>query len=93
MPNPGWKLRPGVFGTVLFDVQSHENALAVPQKAVLEGTYVFVAENGKAVKREVTLGLKNTTMIEVLDGLKEGDLVIVEGNFGLIEGTPVEIKK
>lgn len=93
VPNPGWKLRPGVFATVLFDVRSHENALAVPQNAVLGGTHVFVAENGKAVKRAVSLGLKNTTMIEILDGLKEGDLVIVEGNFGLIEGTPVEVKK
>ena len=93
VPNYGLKLRTGVFGTVLFDVQSHQNALAVPQKAVLEGKHVFLAENGKAVKKEITLGLKNTTMIEVLDGLKEGDLVIVEGNFGLIEGSPVEIKK
>ncbi len=93
VPNHGGKLRPGVFATVLFDVQSHQNALAVPQKAVLEGKYVFLAENGKAVKREVSLGLKNTTTIEVLDGLKEGDQVIVEGAFGLIEGAPVEIKK
>jgi RND family efflux transporter MFP subunit len=93
VPNYGAKLRTGVFGTVLFDVQSHQNALAVPQKAVLDGKYVFVAENGKAAKREVTLGLRNTTMIEVLDGLKEGDMVIVEGAFGLIEGAPVEIKK
>ncbi|MCX6559463.1 MAG: efflux RND transporter periplasmic adaptor subunit [Candidatus Aminicenantes bacterium] len=93
VPNPGWKLRPGVYGTIVFEVQSHPNALAVPQKAILENKYVFLAENGKAVKHPVTLGLKNTTTIEVLDGLKEGDLVIIEGNFGLIEGSPVEIKK
>ena len=93
VPNPGWKLRPGVYGTVVFEVQSHQNALTVPQKAILENKYVFLAENGKAVKRPVTLGLKSTTSIEVLEGLKEGDLVIIEGNFGLIEGSPVEIKK
>ncbi|MHB8055050.1 MAG: efflux RND transporter periplasmic adaptor subunit [Candidatus Aminicenantales bacterium] len=91
--NPGLVLRPGTFGSVIFEVNSHDNALAIPQMAVLSDSYVFVVENGKAVKRSVALGLKNTTMIEVLDGVKEGDQVIVEGNYGLVEGTPVEIKR
>ena len=91
--NPGLVLRPGTFGSVVFEVNSHENALAVSQKAVLSDQFVYVVENGKAVKRPVSLGLKNTTMIEILEGLKEGDQVIVEGNYGLVEGTPVEIKR
>jgi len=91
--NPGLVLRPGTFGSVIFEINSHDNALAVPQMAILSNSYVFIVENGKAVKRTVGLGLKNTTMIEVLDGLKEGDQVIVEGNYGLVEGTPVEIKR
>ncbi len=91
--NPGLVLRPGTFGSVVFEVNSHENALAVSQMAVLSDSFVYVVENGKAVKRTVSLGLKNTTMIEVLEGLKEGDQVIVEGNYGLVEGTPVEIKR
>jgi len=91
--NPGLVLRPGTFGSVVFEVNSHENALAVSQKAVLSDSFVYVVEKGKAVKRTVSLGLKNTTMIEIIEGLKEGDLVIVEGNYGLVEGTPVEIKR
>ena len=91
--NPGLVLRPGTFGSVEFEVTSHENALAVAQKAVFDNKYVYVVEGGKALKREIMLGLKNTTMIEVLDGLKEGDQVIVEGAFGLIDGTAVEIRK
>jgi RND family efflux transporter MFP subunit len=87
------KLRPGTFASILFEVQSHENALAVPQKSILNDKYVFVVENGKAVRREVALGLRNTTMVEVLSGLKEGESVIVEGSFGLIDGSPVEVKK
>jgi RND family efflux transporter MFP subunit len=89
--NPDSALRPGTFGDVVFEVQSHENALVVPQIAVLENTYVFVAEGGKAVKKNVTLGIQNTTMIEILDGLAEGDQVIVEGNFGLEDGASVQI--
>ncbi|MGB8958685.1 MAG: efflux RND transporter periplasmic adaptor subunit [Candidatus Aminicenantales bacterium] len=89
--NPDAALRPGTFGDVVFEVQSHENALVVPQKAVLENSYVFVVENGKAVKKTVTLGLQNTTMVEILDGLGEGAPVVVEGNYGLEEGAAVQI--
>jgi RND family efflux transporter MFP subunit len=91
--NPGLVLRPGTFGSVIFEVNSHENALAISQMAVLSDSFVYVVENGKAVKRPVRLGLKNTTMIEVLEGVKEGEQVIIEGNYGLVEGTPVEIKR
>jgi RND family efflux transporter MFP subunit len=84
-------LRPGTFGDVIFEVESHENALVVPQKAVLENSYVFVVESGKAVKKAVTLGLQNTTMVEVLSGLAEGVSVVVEGNFGLEEGAAVQV--
>ncbi|NTV80905.1 MAG: efflux RND transporter periplasmic adaptor subunit [Candidatus Aminicenantes bacterium] len=84
-------LRPGTFGDLVFEVQSHENALVVPQTAVLENAYVFVVDGGKAVKKPVALGIQNTTMIEVLDGLAEGDAVVVEGNFGLEEGAAVQV--
>jgi RND family efflux transporter MFP subunit len=89
--NPGLVLRPGTFGDVVFEVQSHEDTLVIPQEAVLENAYVFVAEGSKAVKKAVVLGLKNSTMIEVLDGLAEGAFVIVEGNFGLEDGAAIEV--
>jgi len=90
-PNPDMVLRPGTFGTVIFEVQSHENALVIPQRAVLSGSHVFIVEGGKAVRRKVALGIQNTTMIEVLDGLSEGDAVVVDGNYGLEEGAAVEV--
>jgi RND family efflux transporter MFP subunit len=89
--NPDGALRPGTFGDVVFELESHENALVVPQIAVLEDSYVYVAAGGKAVRKNVSLGLQNTTMVEVLDGLAEGDLAIVEGNFGLEEGAAIEV--
>jgi RND family efflux transporter MFP subunit len=89
--NPDAALRPGTFGDLVFEVQSHDNALVVPQKAILENSYVFIVEAGKAVKKTVALGLQNTTMVEVLDGLAEGALVVVEGNFGLEEGAAVQV--
>lgn len=89
--NPEGLLRPGTFGDVLFELESHENALVVPQKAILENGYVFIVDGGKAVKKAVTLGLQNTTMVEVLDGLAEGLPVVVDGNYGLEEGAPVQV--
>ena len=89
--NPGLELRPGTFCEVTFEVNSHESALVVPQRAVLENAHVIVVENGKAVKRDVILGIQNTTMVEVLSGLAEGEIVVVEGNFGLEAGTSVQI--
>ena len=89
--NPDAALRPGTFGDLVFEVQSHENAMVVPQQAILENSYVFIVEGGKAVKKTVSLGIQNTTMIEVLDGLAVGDQVVAEGNFGLEEGAAVQV--
>lgn len=91
VPNADAALRPGTFGDLVFEVQSHDNALVVPQTAILENAYVFVAENGKAVRKDVALGIQNTTMIEILSGLADGEAVIAEGNYGLEDGSPVQV--
>ena len=91
--NPDLILRPNTFGEVALEVETHENALAVPQNAVLEDRFVFVAKGNTAEKREVVLGLQNSETVEILSGISEGDLVIVEGNYGLDDGTEIEIKE
>ena len=63
----------------------------MPQKAVLENSYVFIVKNGKAVKKPVTLGIQNTSMVEIVDGLSEGESVVVEGNYGLEDGATVSV--
>lgn len=89
--NPDLVLRPGTFGQIIIEVQTHENALAIPQKAVLEDSHVFIARDGKAVRKEITQGLQNSMLVEIVNGVEEGDLVITEGNFGLEDGAPIEI--
>jgi len=89
--NPGLVLRPGTFGEIILEISTHEDALVVPQKAILSNNYLFIVQDGKAVKREVALGLQNSTMVEITSGLAEGDEVVVEGNFGLEEGAAVDI--
>jgi len=92
--NPGLELRPNTFGEVTLEISSHEEALVVPQIAVLENKYVFVARDDNTVMRkEIAMGLQNTDMVEVISGIEEEDLVVVEGNYGLEDGARIEIKE
>ncbi len=91
--NPDLLLRPNVFGEVVLEISTHENALVVPQNSVVEDSYVFVAENGRAVKKKITIGLQNNILLEVVKGLDEGELVIVEGNYGLEDGAEIEVSE
>jgi len=92
--NPDLILRPNTFGEITLEVSSHEDALVIPQKAVLESKYIFLAgENNQAQRREVTLGLQNADLVEILNGLKEGDFVIVDGNYGLEDGAKIDIQE
>ena len=93
VPNPDRILRPNTFGEVTIAVDSHDNALVVPQMAVLDNSYVFVIKNDRAVLTPVRLGLQNASLVEILEGLNEGDRVIIEGNYGLEDGTLVIVKE
>ncbi len=89
--NPELIIRPNTFGEVTIEVSTRDDALVIPQEAILDNSYVFLVKGNKAEKREVKLGLQNTGMVEVLSGVNEGELVIVEGNYGLKEGVEIEI--
>jgi len=91
--NPDLILRPNTFGEVTLEVSTHEDALVIPQKAVLENRYVFLARGNNTERKEVTLGLQNSDKVEIVKGLKEGDMVIVEGNYGLEDGAEIDIKE
>lgn len=92
--NPDLALKPNTFGEVTLEVSTHENALVIPQKAVLENRYVFVVqEDNTAMRKDIFLGLQNADMLEATSGIEEGDLVVVEGNYGLEDGAKVEIRE
>ena len=92
--NPDLLLRPNTFGELFLEVSTHENTLVIPQKAILEGKYVFVVREDNTVeKKEVILGLQNSDRIEIVNGLKEGDLVVTDGNYGLEDGAKIDIKE
>ncbi len=86
------KLRPGMFATVYLETATHDNVLVIPRNSlVLDslGDTVYVMVDGVAERREVKLGLRDSDSVEVLDGLAEGEPLIVLGQEGLADGTPV----
>lgn len=84
--------RPGFLARVTFDLATSENVLLLPVGAVLgvQGAHVvFLVEDGKAVRRQVTTGLTSQGRIEIVSGLQEGEEVVVTGNNALREGMTV----
>jgi membrane fusion protein (multidrug efflux system) len=88
------KLRPGMFASVYLETDTRENVLAIPRDAlVLDslGDTVYVMVDGVAERREVRLGLRDEDSVEVVEGLAGGEQLIVLGQEGLADGTPVEV--
>jgi membrane fusion protein (multidrug efflux system) len=88
------KLRPGMFASVYLQTDTHHNAIVIPRNAlVLDslGDTVYVKSANVAKRREVRLGLRSEDSVEVLEGLAEGDSLIVIGQDGLADGTPVSV--
>jgi membrane fusion protein, multidrug efflux system len=92
IPNREDKLRPGTFAKA--DIVTAENpSLVVPQSAlvVFAGVEkVLVVKDGKATEQRVRTGLRIGDRVELLDGVKAGDLVILSPG-GLAGGSPVTI--
>lgn len=88
------RLRPGMFARVYVETETREDTLVIPKAALsLEslGDTVYVAQGEVASRRPVQLGFREGDFVEVLDGVEVGENVIVVGQDGLSDGTPVSI--
>ena len=88
------RLSPGMFAGVRLVTDVRQEALIMPKRALsLESLAdsVFVVEDGAAYRRNVTLGYEEDDRVEVTSGLDRGDRVIVVGQDGLTDATPVQI--
>lgn len=79
------------------DYKSKNPVLTIPlnyiQKDLKGNHFVLIADGNKAAKRNVILGREYNGVTEILEGLKESDLLITSGYDGLNEGDPIEVKK
>lgn len=83
LPNPGYKLKPGMYATITV-TDNESTGFAVPSTAVIRdgkgSAYVFVmGGDGKPVRREIALGADNDGTYSVLHGLDNGDRVVTTG--------------
>jgi membrane fusion protein, multidrug efflux system len=92
--NPQHLLHAGQFARVQVSQQSDPNAIVLPQRAILDQqgqNYVWIVDaEGKAQQREVHMGLRLGGDWQVQQGLKAGEVVIVDGVQRLKAGTPVK---
>jgi multidrug efflux pump subunit AcrA (membrane-fusion protein) len=90
--NPGGLLKPGMFARARVLAESASTALLVPDKAVVSIAglnKVFVVEGGQAVERQVTLGAHDGNLVEIVEGIKTGEVVITSNTDKLQDSLPV----
>ncbi|MEM7583651.1 MAG: efflux RND transporter periplasmic adaptor subunit [Acidobacteriota bacterium] len=88
------KVRPGAFVHIAIVRDTVPDAVLMPRDAVvreLQTAYVFVAKDGVAEKRTVTLGLEEDDLIQATSGLAGGESVIVAGQGGLKDGSSIKL--
>lgn len=94
MANPEEKIKPGMHAEVEIIAEIFKDRLMVPQDAVLDRggrKLVFAVEEGWAKWKYVTLGLENEEYAEILEGITEGEQVIVDGHYTLAHDARVQI--
>ncbi|MBI5027203.1 MAG: efflux RND transporter periplasmic adaptor subunit [Nitrospirae bacterium] len=94
VPNPHGILKPGLFAKVTLYTGTAKDTIVVPITALLyeaEKVTVFVIEEDRARERTVKLGSKYGELMEIVEGLKEGEKVVVVGQQNLSENAKVNI--
>lgn len=90
IPNPNFRLKPGMYARVSFTVDQHQQTLVVPTNAVVDidgKRGVFIPSEGNTARfQPVLTGLEDRDRTEITEGLQEGDHIIATGAAGLREG-------
>lgn len=89
-------LKSGMYGSVVLDHHVSASALTIPRSALIGSSIkpqVYVLEDGVAKLTDIELGSGNETRIEVIQGLKPGELVVSGGLVNLSNGSKVTVGK
>lgn len=97
--NEDRKLLPGMFVRIKLVLDVNDNSIMIPAQSLIpqmEGYKVYVIEDGKAIEKNVSAGMRTENMVEVTEGLAPGDSVLTTGIMQVKNGSPVrvtEVKK
>ena len=90
--NPDSDVILGVEAKVVISTAKETNAIIVPVTAVnvdVDGEFVYVVENNILVRKPVVTGISSDMMVQIIEGLSEGEQVVTEVTAGLAEGMTV----
>lgn len=95
IPNSSkYPLKSGTFVKVSLNIDSDRNGLFIPRAALMgsiKDAKVYIAENGKAKLKKITIGNSNEESLEVIDGLAGTEKIIVSGQVNLTNNKPIKI--
>ncbi|MGI8743438.1 MAG: efflux RND transporter periplasmic adaptor subunit [Bryobacteraceae bacterium] len=95
VPNGSGRLRPGMTVKVSLDLRKFPGSVTVPIAAVrglASERSVFIVQDGKAKQLKVKVGLESPDWIQIVDGLRGGEDVIVASAGPLSDGNPVSVR-
>lgn len=96
VPNADLVLKPGLFARIVIVVDQRENALVIPETAVVPdgvGKVVYVVEDGKAKRVSVEIGKRLPGKVEIAKGLRADMQLVTAGQMRLRDGAAVAIKE
>lgn len=91
-PNKDEELQPGVYTSIMLELSKIDNAVAIPTEAVIpemDGETVYIFKKGKARQVKIITGLRTEDKLQVVDGLKFGDTLLVTGIMQLRQDLPI----
>ena len=89
VPNPDGRLRPGLFANVDLEIAQRENAMLIPESAVVfdqQGTFVWRVRDEVGERVPIDIGLRKNGRVEVKLGLAPGDTIVSAGTHKVIPG-------
>ena len=87
-------LRPGMLARATFTKSIDDEQIVIPRHTILEkerGRVVYVFDKGKVFQRDIQVGLSQQDQVQVLQGLKKGELIVVEGHNKLSDSEEVNV--
>lgn len=94
IPNTEHTIKPGMLAQVSLSTDTRENVVAVKSEAVVERngeSFIYIVEDNKAVEKKVKIGLDTGDYVEIIEGVKEGDNIIVKGQSYVKDETQVKV--
>lgn len=92
--NPQLRLRPGLFARVQLTLGVRENAVWIPEEAIVprgQDSFVWRVTDGKAELVPVQTGTRKVGEVEIMKGVAAGDIVVTDGSQRLVPGMQVSI--